>query len=59
MTHPEQLCEVLRVCRRSATLSAAGRVLFAASLVRRRTRNDADRLAKYLGRFGLRWADVG
>jgi transcriptional regulatory protein RtcR len=54
-----QLSEVLSVCRRSPTLSAAGRTLFAASLARRRTRNDADRLAKYLGRFGLRWADVG
>jgi len=54
-----QLCEVLRMCRRSPTTLAAGRTLFAASLARRRTRNDADRLTKYLGRFGLRWADVG
>ena len=31
----------------------AGRVLFSRSLARRTTRNDADRLRKYLARFGL------
>ena len=53
-----QLEEVLRVCRRSRSASAAGRALFAASRARRTSTNDADRLAKYLKRFGLRFKDV-
>lgn len=48
-----QLEEVLRVCASSASLSAAGRTLFAASRERRRSVNDADRLRKYLARFEL------
>ncbi|MBY0520354.1 MAG: RNA repair transcriptional activator RtcR [Sphingomonas sp.] len=53
-----QLAETIRVCRASRSLSEAGRVLFAASRTRRSTANDADRLRKYLGRFGLDWATV-
>lgn len=53
-----QLVETLRVCRMSRSLSEAGRTLFAASRARRSTANDADRLRKYLGRFGLDWAAV-
>ena len=53
-----QLAEAIRVCRRSRSLSEAGRVLFAASRARRRTANDADRLRKYLARFELDWAAV-
>ena len=37
---------------------AEGRALFAASRGRRASTNDADRLRKYLARFGLGWADV-
>lgn len=48
-----QLLEVVRVCRRSASMSDAGRILFAASRQRRSSTNDADRLRKYLTRFGL------
>jgi transcriptional regulatory protein RtcR len=48
-----QLEEVLRVCRSAASLSEAGRLLFAASRAARRTTNDADRLRKYLARHGL------
>lgn len=48
-----QLADVLTVCRAARTLSEAGRVLFAESLARRSTRNDADRLRKYLARFEL------
>jgi len=51
-----QLAEAIRICRMSRTLSEAGRSLFAASRTRRSTANDADRLRKYLGRFGLDWA---
>jgi transcriptional regulatory protein RtcR len=54
-----QLAEVLRVCRSAPSLSAAGRVLFASSRARKAAPNDADRLRKYLARFGLSWAQVG
>ena len=50
-----QLAEVIRVCRASHTLSDAGRRLFAASRSRKAAPNDADRLRKYLARFGLDW----
>lgn len=53
-----QLAYVVRICRKSPTLSAAGRVLFAASRATKTSRNDADRLKKYLDRFGLSWTDV-
>jgi transcriptional regulatory protein RtcR len=53
-----QLAEVLRVCRASRSLSEAGRTLFAASRLKRSSANDADRLRKYLARFGLDWAQV-
>jgi len=48
-----QLAEVLRVCRTSPSLSEAGRRLFAVSRARKAAPNDADRLRKYLARFGL------
>jgi transcriptional regulatory protein RtcR len=51
-----QLAEVVRVCRASRTLSDAGRRLFAASRARKAAPNDADRLRKYLARFGLEWS---
>jgi len=54
-----QLEGVLDVCANSRTLSDAGRKLFAASRREKAKVNDADRLRKYLARFGLRWADVG
>ena len=53
-----QLAEVLRVCRRSSSLSEAGRELFAVSRSRRSSVNDADRLRKYLARFGLGFAQL-
>ncbi|MEM1452141.1 MAG: RNA repair transcriptional activator RtcR [Planctomycetota bacterium] len=53
-----QLEDVLGVCRRSRTMSDAGRTLFAASRGRRTSTNDADRLRKYLARFGLKFIDV-
>jgi transcriptional regulatory protein RtcR len=54
-----QLAEVVRVCQASHSLSEAGRVLFQASRRRKQSSNDADRLRKYLGRFGLDFATVG
>jgi transcriptional regulatory protein RtcR len=53
-----QLREIIRVCRNCASLSAAGRYLFAASRAQKSTPNDADRLRKYLARFGLDWCMV-
>ncbi len=53
-----QLDGVLRVCRNSRSLSDAGRTLFHISRDERKSVNDADRLRKYLGRFGIRWEDI-
>jgi len=53
-----QLESVIRVCRESATLSDAGRRLFDRSRERRSVVNDADRLRKYLLKFGLGWESV-
>ena len=50
-----QLAEVIRACAASRTLSEAGRLLFSASRQRKESGNDADRLRKYLTRFGLDW----
>jgi transcriptional regulatory protein RtcR len=53
-----QLAFVVQVCRESATLSEAGRKLFAVTREKRKTSNDADRLCKYLNRFGLDWQGI-
>ena len=53
-----QLADVLRVCQEARSLSAAGRVLFAASRQRRSSHNDADRLRKYLQKFAITWTDL-
>lgn len=53
-----QLEAVVRVCRRAKSLSAAGRELFAVSRLQRASTNDADRLRKYLARFGLDWGAI-
>ncbi len=53
-----QLAEVIRTCKTSATISDAGRQLFSVSRQERASRNDADRLRKYLAKFDLKWADL-
>jgi transcriptional regulatory protein RtcR len=53
-----QLSAVVDVCRRSSSLSEAGRTLFAASRQEKAKSNDADRIRKYLARFGLDWNAV-
>lgn len=53
-----QLIDVLSVCACAASLSEAGRVLFAASRAAKQSHNDADRLRKYLARFGISWQAV-
>lgn len=53
-----QLAYVVRICQESKTLSEAGRKLFAVSRLSKAQANDADRLKKYLARFGLDWNRV-
>ncbi len=53
-----QLAETIRICRISRTLSEAGRRLFGVSRTHKKSPNDADRLRKYLSRFGLTWDDL-
>ena len=53
-----QLGAVLRVCAGATSLSEAGRQLFQASRQARSVVNDADRLRKYLLKFGLSWDRV-
>lgn len=53
-----QLEFVIRVCRESASLSDAGRKLYAVTREKRKDNNDADRLRKYLLRFGLGWQTI-
>jgi transcriptional regulatory protein RtcR len=50
-----QLKAVIATCLRSRSLSDAGRKLFAVSRGAKERPNDADRLKKYLARFGLAW----
>jgi transcriptional regulatory protein RtcR len=53
-----QLQAVIKMCRQSVSLSDAGRTLFAVSRTQRSVVNDADRLKKYLAKFGLDWQGV-
>jgi len=53
-----QISHVIEVCRQCRTLSEAGRLLFSASRGRKATTNDADRLRKYLNRFGIEWSQI-
>ena len=53
-----QLEGVITVCRQSKNLSDAGRKLFGVSREAKSKPNDADRLKKYLARFGLDWERV-
>ena len=53
-----QLSAVLGVCAAADTMSEAGRALFQASRLTRSVVNDADRLRKYLLKFGLSWDRV-
>lgn len=53
-----QLQAVLEVCRQADSLSDAGRKLFGVSRQTKAQPNDADRLRKYLARFGLEWKQI-
>lgn len=53
-----QLEAVLKVCRNARSLSDAGRKLFEVSRLNKANPNDADRLRKYLARFGIEWKQI-
>lgn len=53
-----QLAAVVKICRECRTLSDAGRRLFSVSRLTKHSTNDADRLRKFLARFGLSWNDI-
>lgn len=53
-----QLNDIIAVCRTCRSLSEAGRQLFSASRQKKQNVNDADRLRKYLARFGLSWNEI-
>ena len=50
-----QLANVIEIASSSRSLSEAGRALFASSREKKTSSNDADRLRKYLSRFGISW----
>ncbi|GAB6141253.1 RNA repair transcriptional activator RtcR [Methylosoma difficile] len=53
-----QLEAVIAICQSSNSLSEAGRTLFSVSRQQRSSANDADRLRKYLAKFGLAWPAI-
>ncbi|WP_305883688.1 hypothetical protein [Pseudomonas sp. PA15(2017)] len=53
-----QLQAVIDICRQTGSLSEAGRRLFDISRQGKAQPNDADRLRKYLARFGLSWQSI-
>ncbi|MBD9653780.1 sigma 54-interacting transcriptional regulator [Pseudomonas sp. PDM12] len=53
-----QLQAVIDTCRQAGSLSEAGRRLFDISRQAKAQPNDADRLRKYLARFGLSWQSI-
>jgi transcriptional regulatory protein RtcR len=53
-----QLENVIEICRHENSMSAAGRRLFSNTRAMKKTANDADRLSKYLERFGLNWKQI-
>lgn len=52
------LAHVIQTCRNSTSLSQAGRKLYSVSRTMRKTKNDADRLKKYLAKFGSDWQSI-
>ena len=53
-----QLQSVIAICRKHSSISDAGRELFDISRQQRSVINDADRLRKYLLKFGLDWDTI-
>lgn len=53
-----QLAFVIETCKTSNSLSDAGRKLFSVSREQRKSKNDGDRLRKYLAKFDLKFDDL-
>ncbi len=53
-----QLANVIQVCKSSKSISDAGRRLFSVSREQRKSKNDGDRLRKYLAKFNLQFEDL-
>lgn len=53
-----QLKQVIEVCQSSANMADAGRKLFNASRMSKKSVNDSNRLRVYLQKFGLRFSDI-
>ena len=53
-----QLEYTVKICRESGNISEAGRKLFSVSRTQRKTKNDTDRLTKYLAKFGLTFEKI-
>jgi transcriptional regulatory protein RtcR len=53
-----QLNYVLNICQKHNSMAAAGRALYQVSREQQATKNDSQRLQKYLAKFGLNWADI-
>lgn len=53
-----QLTSVLKICLSSKNLAEAGRKLFEVSRLSKSSKNDADRVRKYLNKYGISWQDL-
>ncbi|MGJ8657826.1 MAG: RNA repair transcriptional activator RtcR [Akkermansiaceae bacterium] len=53
-----QLAYAIQICQTSKSISDAGRKLFAVSREQRKSKNDGDRLRKYLAKFNLTFEDL-
>jgi transcriptional regulatory protein RtcR len=53
-----QLAFVLSMCKELSSLSEAGRKLFNISREKKAMPNDADRLSKYLAKYGIDWQKI-
>lgn len=53
-----QRASAIRIGRQCPELSTAGWRLLSVSRQEKASQNDADRLRKYLARFGLDWTDI-
>lgn len=53
-----QLEAILEICKKANSISDVGRILFNHSRLERQVPNDADRLSKFLLKFGIKWKDI-
>lgn len=53
-----QLEAVLAVCCKSRTIADAARILFPKSMALKKSKNDSDRLSKYLLKYKIEWSEI-